>query len=146
MGALGLVLGYVSSKSIFFIGATIVALAIVAVIFREVHGGKHFEDTNRRHTDAMANAAMDADAGQMRSNIISTIANMSIDPSQTSSTVDQVVKNVIGDQQIGGPLDGLSKERSEGRITGVEYKGKMLEYIKNLAANHSIALREMTVR
>ena len=142
-------LGWISSKSIFAIGFIITVIILGGLFFRELHGGRrgggHTKKMMDYDTMAMSTVVADTNKANQRAQIVSTLANSSTDPSSTSNNIDQIIRRVINDQQAGGPLANLQKQRGQGQLTANDYRLRMINYINQLAAEHSIPVGTMQV-
>lgn len=91
----------------------------------------------------IAMAAFNADVNPhlQKGAIVSTIANSSLDRDATHQNLDQILSQIESEQQTGGPLDELIKERMSGQITPLEYRKKIVQYVNELAHQNNIPLR-----
>jgi len=158
MGILVATLGWISSRSVFFLVGGIVAIVLLFVVWKELRGERRrllLAPPGRGGSMsygylARANAAVramdaldeDTDPDSQRRNIIQIIANNSTDNQQTQSNIDQIIRQIASEQQQGGPLWELIMERIQGKISPQEYRQKLMEYIRNKAHENGVPLRE----
>lgn len=158
MGILGASLLWISNKSLFLLVGGLVAICFLWITYKELKGERKRMLLPHSPTGAFGSygylarvntavKAMDAleedtDPAAQRRNIIQIIANNSTDNQQTQSNIDQLTRQIASEQQEGGPLNELIKERIQGRINPQDYRLKLMEHIRVKAHENGIPLRE----
>jgi hypothetical protein len=150
-----LALEYISSKSVFFIGATIVSLAVLLYLAKTFHVkpgggglgmGPHPDDQYRgKLLQGMAAATVDANPSAIQNRVHMMLTANTSDHNQLMNTIPEITTAIRSALAPGGPLNGLALERANGSITGPVYEQKLNDFIRQLAADHSIPMNEYRV-
>lgn len=158
MGAFGFIFAGagIGSKSIFFIGLTIVSLAVVFTFFRESkslekrkilrgegqNGGFSMLSPEEKYGHiAMAAFNEDTDPSAQRRNVIHMMANGSTDTDHLFNRIGEITSQLSSDQQVGAPLHQLLHERASGQIGPSDYRNRLSNYVMQLAHEHDVQLQ-----
>jgi hypothetical protein len=161
MGAL--VLGYVSSRTVFFLAAAFVAVtAITALLIKhhgekgngKGHGGKYLHDhqgyKKMRNSQMLAVAgyqarayeALDDDTNidNVRTQIVNTISASTSDQTMLHNSIGQIVSEINSSAQAGGPLYTAISERRNGHIDANGFHDRIGEFVRQICAKHHIPI------
>jgi hypothetical protein len=136
MGILLANVGYASTKSVFFL---VLGTVIIASMCH--YGYKKIKEHSRyqgQKISALSAYTQDTNPAWMRAAVINTMTTYSTSPRLVHEHMPEIITRLSSDQQPGGRLYNLIRERRSGQISRQIFRDKLDQYVRYLAAEYGV--------
>lgn len=136
MGVLVANVGYASSKSVLFL-----VVGAIALMYCFHYGVKKIKQHNRyegQKISALAAYTEDTNPAWMRAAVINTLSTYSSSPQLVNAHMPEIITRLSSDEQRGGRLYNLMRERRAGSISRRVFREKLDNYIRYMAAQYGV--------